>query len=105
MKRNLLCALLTLLFSMYETKVYGYDFVVNGIYYNYDSYNNKARVSSGEKKYKGEIVIPSSVIYNGRELDVYVIDSKAFYECKDMTAVSLPNTIEIIYDNVFYRCI
>lgn len=57
-----------------------YDFEVNGIYYNItDETAKTVEVTSGTKKYTGNITIPSVVTYNGSDYSVTSIGEKAFF--------------------------
>ena len=56
-----------------------YDFEVDGIYYNIISSTNlTVGVTYGEKKYSGEIIIPSNITYQSRTLNVVSIQASAF---------------------------
>ena len=79
-----------------------YDFEVDGIYYNIISSTNlTVGVTYGEKKYSGEIIIPSNITYQSRTLNVVSIQASAFYECKELTSVTIPNSITSIGKSAF----
>lgn len=44
----------------------------------------------------GEVIVPSSVTYEGKEYTVTVIGNQAFNNKKDVTVLSLPNTVTTI---------
>lgn len=82
-----------------------YDFMVDGIYYKYDNNNsNQAIVTCKDSQfnsYRGEIVIPQQVTYNGREMTVTAVGKNAFRDCKYLTSVSMPATVKVIDDYAF----
>lgn len=77
---------------------------IDGIYYNLNSGTQTAEVTiQMRKKYSGDLVIPSSVTYNGVEYSVTKIEGSAFYydPVKDLYlyAEQVPETTELIlYD-------
>lgn len=86
---------------------YCYDFKVNGIYYGYNTNNQTAFVTNDytkEQSYEGSIIIPNTVTYNGRTLDVAEIGENAFSNCKALYSVSLPSSIKTIGKAAFSDC-
>lgn len=50
------------------------------------------------------ITIPSTVTYNGETYNVIRIQEAAFYGCKNLTSITIPNSVtEIVYE-AFYEC-
>lgn len=85
---------------------FAYDFEVNGIYYGLNSSTMTAYVTGKTWEgggYSGDIVIPSKVTYNTKELDVTTIGKKAFYGC-DITSISIPNSVTSIEESSFQGC-
>ena len=76
-------------------------FVVDGV--NYTT-TTDTTVSVARSSYSGAIVIPEAVTYNGSSYQVTAIDTKAFYECTGLTAVTLPPTLQRIGTDAFYYC-
>jgi hypothetical protein len=72
------------------------------ICYNFIS-STECEVTSGGH-YSGEIVIPEKVTSNGKEYTVTSIGEKAFYYCRSLTSVSIPNTVTTIGYEAFYNC-
>ena len=87
-----------------------HDFEVDGIFYDkinsstvevtykgysYDSYSNE---------YSGDIVIPSSVNYNGTTYSVTSIRNYAFLECTSLTSIEIPNSVTWIGFRAFSGC-
>lgn len=84
---------------------HAYDFEVDGIYYNVISFTDfTCRVTSGTSKYSGNVTIPSKVKYNNRELSVISIEEKAFYDCKKLTSIVIPNSVSSIKSYTFSGC-
>ena len=80
---------------------------INGIYYNLitKSGANVAEVTSNPSKYSGDIVIPSSVEYNGTQYSVIKICDSAFYDCGSLTSITIPNSVTSIGSSAFSGCI
>ena len=51
------------------------------------------------------IVIPSTVTYEGITYSVTAIGDEAFSECTSLTSVTIPNSITSIGNSTFYGCI
>ncbi|MDE6559913.1 MAG: leucine-rich repeat protein [Muribaculaceae bacterium] len=84
---------------------YAYDFEVDGIYYNMVSLQDlTCEVTSGDRMYTGEIIIPSAVKYNNKTISVVSIGNMAFYRCREMTSVIIPNSVVTIGKMAFYEC-
>ena len=85
-----------------------YDFMVDGIAYNVVSLPDlTCEVTQADTKYSGDIVIPSTVTYQGRTLTVIRIDGGedgAFYECSALTSVEIPNSVTTIDADAFHKC-
>ena len=103
---TLLIAVMASLGTMFAS-----DTQVNGIWYNFDSSTHTATVTyqgssynsySGE--YTGSVVIPASVTYNNEEYSVISIGYRAFYNCKSLTSVTIPNSVTSIRGDAFSYC-
>ena len=93
-----------------------YDFKVDGIYYQYNAKDITVSVTFGDNyyqtpgqdpyydTYKGSISVPSEITYNGRILPVKGIADRAFYNCNNLSSISLPNTITSIGSSAFEGC-
>ena len=104
------------------------DFEVDGIYYNFVSSKmvKVAQTPEGQE-YEGDIVIPSSVTFDGKEYTVTQVDRKAFMEntkvksvkipytvttleaytfayCTSLETVSLPEALAVVPEGLFYDC-
>ena len=87
-----------------------YDFMVDGLAYNVVSLPDlTCEVAQADTEYSGDIVIPSTVTYQGRTLTVIRIggnDSEkgAFYKCSALTSVEIPNSVTTIGTTAFNGC-
>ena len=79
-----------------------YDFEVDGIYY-YTSSNN-ATVTSRSNGYSGDVNIPASVTYDGVTYNVTSIGNNAFYGCRGLTSITIPNSVTSIESGAFLYC-
>ena len=96
----------TLILSVFfSISASAYDVKVDGIYYNLNSKDNVAEVTSkGYDNYSGNITIPSSISVNEVEYSVTSIGDKAFYKCSGLTSVTIPNSVTSIGNNAFQDC-
>ena len=62
-------------------------------------------VSNGDGwKYGGDVVIPASVDHEGESYPVTRIGDQAFYECYELTSVTIPEGVTAIGNEAFWRC-
>ena len=104
--KKLFVFLFSLILSvLFSTSASAYDVKVDGIYYNLISEDKTAEVTSGEEKYSGEVVIPSSITSEGKEYKVKYIIESAFSDCSGLTSVTIPNSVTNIGSGAFAVCI
>lgn len=79
---------------------------IDGLWYNIDSNGNTAQVIQYKDnvKYEGDIVIPSTVTYDGVEYSVTSIGNYAFYNCSSLTEINIPQGITTIGSCAFDGC-
>lgn len=95
---TVIALLLPLLASAYDAKI-------GDIYYNLNMSERTAAVTSDQaQSYSGDVVIPSSVKYNGVPYKVTEIAPEAFFYCIQLTSVSLPEGLTSIGSAAFYYC-
>ena len=84
--------------------IMGYAYEVDGIYYGINDDGKTVYVTSGDVKYSGEVVIPSTVTYDSTTYSVTSIGEEAFYECSGLTSVTIPESVTEIGENAFAFC-
>lgn len=88
---------------------WAWDFEKNGVYYGFYEdgtdrvYVTTTNLDSGNA-YKGNVIIPSHVSYEGKGYTVEYIGYDAFYSCPDLISVTLPNSIWGIGSAAFQGC-
>lgn len=105
--------LLFLLFCTTSTLL-AKTFTFEGIKYNITSTTEPRKVEVGENGFvqgaspqtyfAGVTNIPETVTHNGLSYSVTSIGTNAFNGCTNLTAVTLPNTVEYLASRAFYRC-
>ena len=85
-----------------------YDIKVDGLCYNYTSDSTVAvtyiNFPNNDEYVEGDLVIPATVIYDGKTYAVTTIGKYAFYFCQFLTSVSLPSSLITIEDGAFTKC-
>lgn len=82
-----------------------YDFEVDGMYYNLHSATDlTVEVTYGENRYSGEVIIPSTITYQSRNLAVVGISSWAFGNDSELISITIPKSVVFIYHNSFKDC-
>ncbi len=104
LKRLLSVALLLCVSSL----SWAYDFEVDGIYYNInsdvDGRKTVSVTSNGSNSYSEDVIIPSSVT-NGTSIYIVTsIGNLAFFNCKGLTSVTIPNSVTSIGSGGFANC-
>lgn len=85
---------------------WAYDFEVDGFYYNKLT-DNTCQVTYKDfwgADYYGDVVIPKQVTYSGTTYTVTSIGKAAFFECTDLTSISIPSSVTDIEYAAFVLC-
>ena len=103
--------LVLLLAIMLPAKAVASSTVVDGIYYNFNTYSWTATVTfkggsydQYPDYYTGDLVIPDSVVYGGNTYAVAAISTRAFSASTGLTSIVMPNTITTIGEYAFIAC-
>ena len=87
-----------------------YDFMVDGLCYNYNDDGTSVTLtfertaSPSYSNLESSIIIPESVTYNGTTYSVTIIGENTFHDCQGLTSVTIPNSITLIGNNAFENC-
>ena len=76
---------------------------IDGICYYINYSAGYAGVTYGIS-YSGNVTIPDKISYKGKVLSVVAIGENAFKNCTNLTSVTIPNSVEVIYDYAFSGC-
>lgn len=105
--------LLALIAAMLPQLANAYDFMVDGLCYNYNSdsmsvtvtwQNNASYPDPNYTDLNGDLVIPESVTYNSTTYSVTLIGDEAFCNCTGLTSLTIPNSVTSIGRSAFYGC-
>ncbi len=96
-------------------------FVMNGVSYKVTALSEESKevivtympfegkfsrdnVKKANAAYKGDVVVPEVVGYQGIDLKVVALGDSAFYSASNITSLSLPKSISRIPESTFYSC-
>ena len=108
MKQLKLTFLLAVLMNMVGTRAFAYDAYIDGIYYNFSGseamVTYQEQYNDNQNAYLGIVIIPESVIYEGKTYNVTSIGQQAFSFCNGLTEVLIPNSVKTIKHEAFWCC-
>lgn len=83
----------------------GYDFTVGQFGYNVISLDDMTvSMHCIDENISEDVVIPATVTYQGREMRITSLMRGAFYNCKNLESVVVPETINAIPEDTFGEC-
>ncbi len=88
-----------------QAMAYDFSYTHQGktLYYDITS-SNSVKVAACDTTANGDVVIPSSVEYNGTTYSVTSIGDGAFLDCSGLTSVTIPNSVTSIGNWAFSDC-
>ena len=79
--------------------------VIDGLRYNLDADTKTATLLPIANRYSGNIVVPEKVKgSDGVDYTVVVFGDKCFYECSDLTSITIPSSVTSLGYWCFYEC-
>lgn len=110
--KKLKSLLVTLAILLCAISASAHDFEVDGIYYNItDSEKLTVEVTyrgnhynDYYNEYSGNVVIPQTVTYNNQTFSVTTIGEWVFYNCVNLTSITIPNSVTSIGESAFNGC-
>ncbi len=95
--------LFTSIFMLLAIVAKAIEVEVDGIKYDIIIKIKTAKVTNGKMK-SGDVVIPSTIEYNGVVCNVTEISDRAFYGCSGLTSITIPESVTSIGKEAFYGC-
>lgn len=77
--------------------------VIDGLKYIIYTDQNYA-VLTGNNYTQREIVIPASITWEGKKYHVTELGAKSFFDCYNLTSVTIPSSVTRLGQSCFYSC-
>ena len=78
--------------------------IINGINYRLNDWTKTAEIIKKGGLYKGNIIIPETVVFNERTYRVTSIGKEAFAFCDPLTSITIPDSVKRIGWKAFLDC-
>lgn len=103
--KKLFCLFMTALLSVIGTSAYAQNVVIGGLNYSLDSEKRTAELAVQNKAdVVGDIVINSTITWEGIDYTVESTADYSFMECKQLTSIVLPGTLRRLGKSTFLNC-
>lgn len=105
--KNKLQLLLVMIVSILTSSIssFAYDFEVDGFRFNFSSIADRTCYIAGRtSELVGDILLPETVEYRDQTIDITGIGVKAFQGCKNITSITIPESITWIDSYAFLDC-
>ena len=104
--KRIIVILLMSVFTVFNSFAQGF-FESDGVRYSVRSSSQKTVAVTHliNDYYKGDVIIPSKVSYNGINYSVTAVEREAFYNCNELTSITISDGITVIEDFAFAECI
>ena len=97
--------LFTVLLLLCTTVAFAEEVTINGIRYDVITKAKQAKVIAKETgNYRGNIIIPDSIVHNGITHSVTSIGDYAFSYCWELTSIEIPGSVTSIGEGAFENC-
>lgn len=85
---------------------WAYDVQIGGIYYNLNKTEMTAEVTHGATSiyYEGDISVPEAITCEGQQYAITALGDSAFWYCRNMTSLVMPNSVKRIGDYCCTGC-
>lgn len=104
--KKIILALLVFLYPFKLLAQYEITDPILGLKYEVNSVERMtgSLIGTTSKDISGELIIPPTFTYNGHDFSVTRIEKECFRDCKKLTSVTIPSTVDYLGWGCFYDC-